>query len=518
MRQNYEWQIDPSRVICNLCKGTPSELEVAKIIKHQCTLESARLDVACMSPCGRLVLSVQETKEAASETETEISREDIQQLAAYMIAAVAFSQWGVGQKKNDEPIVGLLVFPARICRLSLWKPMDSSRYPFGLMHSIEVTSDPLMMGWVLEVFLRKYKADYDRLVNLSLNFQNVNPVLWTSLNCQIGMPLRDASETNLGFLFRSNSATLASLIEQTPRADLEQRFCVALDKIPSQDTLIVKYLSALLTVSPATLISPIESLIKAEITSETVAQRDETTAAENARLRARLEQLEGKVSSMPGPTPLLEKTDAGNRLKIKHPYVGVLKFDQRHPLIVMRDVGNSMIEEIEDHDLRARWRSNSGLRQNFAKDVGESALNMIEDSSLMLCHNDIWPANIAVNGDSFCLIDFDMSTKVVSPITARVLQHLRSKYTSDASMLFTIAQIALVVFELDSDATPLEVSDVRKYWLADNPFCRKSKLDKFELWVKRKGKLVEEVFTDVPPARLPESRDDFMRIIHALLL
>ena len=206
-----------------------------------------------------------------------------------MIVAVAFSQWGVGQKKNDEPIVGLLVYPTRIYRLSLWKPTDTRRYPFGFMHTIEVASDPLMMGWVLEVFLRKYKADYDRLVNLSLNFQNLNPVLWTSLNCQIGMPLIDASETNLGFLFRSNSATLSSLIEQTPRADLEQRFCVALDKIPSQDTLIVKYLSALLTASPATLISPIESLIKAEITSETIAQRDEIIAQrdeENARLRA----------------------------------------------------------------------------------------------------------------------------------------------------------------------------------------------------------------------------------------
>ena len=268
----------------------------------------------------------------------------------------------------------------------MWKPTDSSRYPFGLMHTIELASDPLMMGWVLEVFLRKYKADYDRLVNLSLNFQNLNPVLWTSLNCQIGMPLIDASETNLGFLFRSNSATLSSLIEQTPSGDLEQRFCVALDKIPSQDTLIVKYLSALLTVSPATLISPIESLIKAEITSETIAQRDEIIAQrdeENARLRARLEQLEGKAISMPGPTPLLEKKETGNRLRIKHPYVGVLKFDQRHPLIVMRDVGNSMLKEMEAHNLRARWGSNSGLRQNFAKDVGGSALNMIEDSSLM---------------------------------------------------------------------------------------------------------------------------------------
>ena len=132
-------------MICNLGGKTVPDLQVDKIIIHRCSVSLAKLDVAFMSPCSKLVYAIQEIKKVASRIETKTSMKDIVKLAAYMISALAFSLWGAAEKKGNETISGLLIYPTAIYRLSIWKPSesDSDKCPFGLMHKIEMTTDPL---------------------------------------------------------------------------------------------------------------------------------------------------------------------------------------------------------------------------------------------------------------------------------------------------------------------------------------------------------------------------------------
>ena len=51
-------------------------------------------------------------------------------------------------------------------------------------------------------------------------------------------------------------------------------------------------------------------------------------------------------------------------------------------------LGTSIWEEMNEGKLQVRWRNSPKLRRAFAKDVGESALNLVD--TLHICHNDIW--------------------------------------------------------------------------------------------------------------------------------
>jgi hypothetical protein len=117
-------QLDPTRVICSLGKDSldsSRELRVQKIIKHGCTMYNSRLDFSCMSACGNHLLAFAEAKKEASNMSTQISTRDIQQLAAYMFSALAYSHWGGKITRGDEPISALLIYPTKIFRLSMWK-------------------------------------------------------------------------------------------------------------------------------------------------------------------------------------------------------------------------------------------------------------------------------------------------------------------------------------------------------------------------------------------------------------
>ena len=292
-----------------------------------------------MSSCGQLVVAIHEAKNEAAGIFSKITIKNIEQLAAYMFSVLAFSHWGVGQKNGNESISGLLLYPTAIYRLSIWKPTEADQCPFGLMYKIETTTDPLMMGWVFETYLQKYEADYRRLKGLTLNFKNVNPMLWTPINCNLGMPLRDASKTNLGFLFKSTPQILKHLIQHTPR-DLVMHFCVQLEDIAPGEDLIVKYLSALLVAPPTC--DNIIQLIRA--------QRTQRTSAELERKDALLERYRAEIAALKAGVPIssdvipAEFSSAlspaepvgGSGFGIKHPYLGVVMFDQKHPLIVMR--------------------------------------------------------------------------------------------------------------------------------------------------------------------------------------
>ena len=132
-----------------------------------------------------------------------------------------------------------------------------------------------MMGWVFETFLDQYKADYVSLRAVASNSQNVNPVLWTPMNYNLGTPLRDASKTNLGFLFKSNSQILTQLIEDTPQEDLRLNSCLQLKDIGPDVVLIVKYLSTLLMV-PVSCANILMLILRTEMANEMEKMEEET--------------------------------------------------------------------------------------------------------------------------------------------------------------------------------------------------------------------------------------------------
>ncbi len=64
----------------------------------QCTESSSDVYVACLSPCGELVLTALEAKKlAGGATEQDIT-DGLQRLAVFMMSTVSLSQWGLGMK------------------------------------------------------------------------------------------------------------------------------------------------------------------------------------------------------------------------------------------------------------------------------------------------------------------------------------------------------------------------------------------------------------------------------------
>ena len=491
------FQIERSRIICPTAQ---KELHVSEIMNHQCTMSLSRLDIALTSECGKLVLYVEEAKMLTSDVGMEQVLDDIKQLVASMLSVVALSQWGLGQKPGSKPIFGLLVYPTIIYRVSIWKSSDSAT---GLMHKIENAIEPLMMGWVFEVFLRNYIQDYRKLQSAPIRYDfECHPSLWTCLNFNLGEPLRESSAINLGFLFRSNAHILKEFFHLTEEEDLLLNFCVKFDQIPPTQPLILKYLSSLLVFPPEQYLSPINAIILAENLARTCARQEKDHLAVQGDGIKSVYQEQSLVSMLS---------------KIKHPYLGTVVVDGKHPIIVMRDVGPSLESVALDIKFRAKWKECRDLRSRFSEEVGESALSLVE--KMRLCHNDIRTPNIAVQGESFCLIDFDMSRYEVASPQSRVLNRFRRKNSKDSRMMYTVAQIALVVFELETSTSAQQVSNVRKYWLSDAKIGKPA-IEPFEAWVKSKGKAVMDVFCenavdlDGPQC---SSKDHFVRILHAIL-
>ena len=516
------------------------------------------MHIECLSACGKLVLTALESKKiAGGATEQDIT-DGLQRLAAFMMSTIALSQWGLGLKPGIEPIVGLLVYPSAIYRLSIWKPSDGDAVPFGLEHRIERTSDPLMMGWVLERFLRDYEADYHRLQGVDLKPGNPHPILWSALNYDLeeGLtPLRVTAPTNLGFLFRTDARNLRRLLEMHGRnIVVEDLFC---DEIPDGEELIVKYLSALLVTPPRAYTESIRVLVEATVefnkkrsllikVHEARLQEFHEINLSFADLRAdcacaadivnNKEEIEDSSETIQLITTLSKKILAEQseiqirmaeesaeisqlRLSahIKHPYIGVVdlwmpgSYDHQHHLLVMRDMGTSLEDAMKDAAFLRRWRSSPELRHRFAVEVGESALNLTEMTwpGHELCHNDIKASNIAVkDGASFCLIDFDLAARAVQNEAHRcpVLLGLRSQ--RDRNKMFSIAQIALVVFALDVDAPRGAVRRLWRYWLrdvswlrlADEPRPSEPAIPEFDAWLAGKGQAVADVFWYRPSA------------------
>ena len=82
---------------------------------------------------------------------------------------------------------------------------------------------------------------------------------------------------------------------------------------------------------------------------------------------------------------------------------------------------------------------------------------------LGLCHNDIRPSNITFKENRFCLIDYDNCRTTIAPIfTKSPIMNELDHWTKKASMMLSIAQIALVVFALETKQSSSTAWDV---WL-----------------------------------------------------
>ena len=480
-----------------------------------------------MSDCGRMVIAVEEAKKKAGCVGTWAAMDDIKQLATYMFSAVAYSQWGLGQKPGSECIIGLLIYPNIIYRLSIWKPNEEV---FGFMHRIEYADTPRTMGWILEDFLQRYIQDYDRLKLASGDYDHstCEPHLWTCLNFNLGSPMRGLHLTNLGFLFRSNTEILREFLEKGQTQALELDFCVEIAQIPPKEPLILKYLSALLVTPPDQYAAPIEEIIRAEklarlnnrlASSEGgIARGCEENLGANGELDSDAVNSESVSEPACEPAALSQLPDTC-LTGVKHPYLGIVTVNVRHHIIVMRDAGPSLDNQVGTEQFQARWKRRRELRSRFAADIGESALNLVTD--LGLCHNDIRTPNIALRGESFCLLDFDLSRRSVAVEESRVARRFKTVMSPDSKMMYTIAQIALVVFEIECHPSQPQVSNVRKYWLYESDLSRtKPAIKGFETWLESKGREVEHVFTEEAEGSrtsLLPNKAYFLRVLNAIL-
>ena len=191
--------------------------------------------------------------------------------------------------------------------------------------------------------------------------------------------------------------------------------------------------------------------------------------------------------------------------KIKHPYVCTLVHNKVHFIVVMRHMGTSLSKLARCATFRKTWLNDQVLRSNFFVDVGQSMLNLVD--TIGYCHNDIRSANIANKDESFCVLDFDMASEQVRRgcQRARVLWDCHD--ASTAKMMFSIGQIALVVFLLDEELEAERekvLRDLRKTWLEDvlvGSTSSKVANTPFRRWVNLKG--LKSVF--------PEEREAFAR-------
>ena len=212
-----------------------------------------------------------------------------------------------------------------------------------------------------------------------------------------------------------------------------------------------------------------------------------------------------------------------NSLHIVHPYISILGLFN-NPIILMKDMGEPLSYLMEKQHFRQRWSHSAVLRRAFLIQIGFSALNLVD--KLLLCHNDIRPPNIAVSGESFSLIDFDLSRLNVreGAVSAFVPLLPGMPDFPGKSMCFSVAQIILSVFMLSSP-TAFSLSDVTRavsVWQVSRD--KSSDVDcEFEAWVQGRGGVLLEFVEDVrgsaawPPELWADSKGFCTAVLECLL-
>ena len=368
----------------------------------------------------------------------EMYEKSVAQTVCYMCSALAFSRWGM--LRNFSPLVALLITPTSLYRLTLSKPDNLAT---GLYLSVENTTNPVMMEWVLSEYITHYAQEYTQVIPANIiSPESVQPFDWAPLNFDGSRWVPITTKYNLGFLFRTTSDEVMRLIQSY---HLE----TSISQLPSGMPLVVKYVGILLESDYDIGISSIQRIL------------------------------------------------ASGQSAVVHPYIDIVG-TVTQPLIVMKDAGEPLSKLLHTPCFRARWAQSPALRSAFLQQVGISALNLV--ANVNLCHNDIRPPNIAVSCDSFCLIDFDMCrNKVSSSVNSAFVPGLRSLQNLGRAqmMCFSVAQIVLTVFLLSSHTTfTLEqVTEAVSIWKKTRV---NSKVDnEFEDWVQGRGGSLLEFVTAV---------------------
>ena len=523
------------------------------------------MDLVLLSSDASLLLGVVEFKTGTGDISNKTTMDHIRQVLSYSIGPLAYSRWGACGETGA--IVSLLLYPCRIYRLTLNKPKrDDAERPFVLSLEIETTEDACTMCSVLEDYLRSYSAAYRTSERKSVH---VNPRDWTPLNIDFEYIGDNFGEPSLGFLFKTTGNKIMEMIlrdDLIPPDDINKSIFVT--DVMKEGTVIVKYLSSLLDLDFMVSYKTVTAILsKIRTEAERVRFQSETVRlqSENEKLIALLKASpaepsslisstggSGSVLQVAAATSLNSSTgDSGSASQVAaatfspispsapcdifHPYLGTVRIDTGHPLLIMRDMGRSLLKAVEDREFLISWREESKVRRKFFVEVCMSGLNIVKICNV--CHNDIRLANITVRtsrgaasmaadeadieaDNMFCLIDFDMSDEDVTlhARRSRVLMGLERRRTQSL-MMYTVAQIALVVFKLDSlsehtgagadhaesqgDKGDLDMMSVRRFWLTEEGLNETTNsFGKFDVWLRSRE--LKDIFPDVPGTRSVE--------------
>jgi serine/threonine protein kinase len=285
------------------------------------------------------------------------------------------------------------------------------------------------------------------------------------------MPVKQSY--SFGFIFKTSSDEVMRVMQQ-------YRIKSGLEMSPGA-AVVVKHVSSLLDVDYSSAISSIQAILFFE--------KDK--------------QLRAKGSTDANSAPL--KHIVG----IKHPYLGILQ-SGGGSLIVMTDVGAALTHFMRSPHFRQRWARSRSLRRAFFADIGLSALNLVDNMDF--CHNDIRPPNIALRGESFCLLDFDFARRDVmsnkdsafAPPLPFNLKDINETVSLVVSMMcFSVAQIILTVFMLSGPKAfdIAEVTAAVSVWTQERDPASQVDAD-FERWALSRGGLALEfisAFRDAIP-------------------
>jgi serine/threonine protein kinase len=434
------------------------------------TVGGGRIDVSLMAskllknPLRNddvVLLAMLEVKKSITSSN---QRRYIAQTVCYMASALAFSRWGM--LKKPEPLVALLISPTSLWRISLFKAQNAVT---RLEIKIEKTEDLRMMEWVLFKYVESYVNEQRQIIPVNIiSPHTVNSLDWAPLNLDGSKWISFAGQPNMGFLFRTSRGALVRVCT-CYRLTTHLPTAIQPCEIPPGTRLVVKHTSILLDADYVSGINVIQLILMSEEMFKTT---------------------------------LFSSISFG----VVHPYYTIIG-PKEHPFIIMKFMGKSLSDLMQLLSFRKRWAKSLALRNAFFWQVGMSALKLIEN--VKICHNDIRPPNIALSGDSFCLIDFDMSRSQLPDKSNSAFVPIRSfeagiLEVSEQMMCFSVAQIILTVFMLCSPTvfSMAEVTQADSVWDVNRDSS--SKVDReFEGWVQGKGGVLLEFVNAVRGSSMP---------------
>lgn len=427
-----------------------------------------------------ILLGVMELKNKI--TDDDQFKEAVHQVVCYMVSALVYSQWGVLQTR--APLVALLVASNCVYRVTLSRTKEKAT---GFMKTIDKAKDVASMEWILSDYIERCISDMKVTSRTPHSkSQVVNPFDWAPLNFGSSEWI-STPDYNFGFLFNTSSDEVIRVKEHY---HLEWDFGTLL---PGANV-IVKHVNSILDVDFELGLESIMLILLAEARDVEKARADTEKARADAA-EAELALLKGKnpppsaLGHEPDGSPKHAPSNVKNVFGIKHPYLAIIRCSAG-PLFVMKDVGAPLSTVMQSTEFRQRWAQSASLRGAFFSEIGLSALNLV--NKVGRCHNDIRPPNIAFDGESFCLIDFDFSrTKISSNKESAFNPSLLCQLNSHEEMMcFSVAQIALTVFMLSGS----KVFDLGAVTNAVSIWKRErgtSDVDvEFEGWVQGKGGLL----------------------------